>query len=300
MCRARHLAAVLTVVSATATAPVVATAQAGDPYADLARHVVRNAVGIKPGAIVWINGGTTVVPFMDALGAEVTRAGAVVELSLQSERTFSAFFRDLPEKDFPASDSASATLYRRQLELADVIITLPSLQDQDTLLNSILADSVRFAKVMRIEAASQQRYDAMRDNARTRFVTVNYPPSRTEITKSGMDSASFDRMIREAVTTDYGRINTTGQRIKRLLETGKVVHVTTPDGTDFRLTLAARPAVVISNTLGPQAANAKLAAQRSITLTGGRVVVATLECQTTSQIGSARILVMTTSHSPAL
>lgn len=137
---------------------------------------------------------------------------------------------------------------------------------------------------MRIEAASQQRFDAMRNNARTRFVTVNYPPSRGQIAKSGMDSARFDRMIRDAVTTDYDRINTTGERIKRLLETGKVVHVTSPDGTDFRLALAGRPAVVISNTLGPQAATAKLAAQRSITLPGGRVVVAPLE---TSGVGKA-------------
>jgi leucyl aminopeptidase (aminopeptidase T) len=286
MCRARHLAAVLTVVSA-AGAPALAGAQAGDPYADLARQIVRNSAAIKPGNVVWIVGGTTVIPFMDALGAEATRAGAAVELSLQSDRTIAAFFRDVPEKDLQASDSASTAIVRSQL-LSDVVINLPALQDADTLINSILSDSVRFSKVMRIASASQRRFDAMRNNARTRFINVNYPPSKTNVTKSGMDSASFDRMIRDAVTTDYDRINATGQRIKRLLETGKTVHVTSPDGGDFRLTLAGRPAVVISNTLGPQAATAKLAAQRTITLPGGRVVVAPLETSGVGKVVTGR------------
>jgi aminopeptidase len=276
MSRARQVTAILALVTVTA-APAVSSAQSGDRYGDLARQIVRNSAAVKPGGVVWITGGTSTLSLMDALGAEVTRAGAAAELSLQSDRTISAFFRDVAEKDLRASDSASVAIFGAQLKVADVIITLPALQDADTLIKSIVSDSVRLRKVMQIESESQQRYDAMRNNARTRFVIVNYPPSRTQIAKSGMDSASFDRMIWEAVTTDYGRINATGQRIKRLLETGKAVHVTTPDGTDFRLTLAGRPAALISNTLGPQAASAKLAAQRTIVLPGGRLIVAPLE-----------------------
>ena len=288
MSRARHVAAVLALISVNAATPTVSSAQAADRYTDLARQIVRNSAAVKPGAVVWIVGGTKTIPFMDALGAEVTRAGAAAELSLQTEGMISAFFRDVAEKDLRASDSASSTIFGGQLRMADVVITLPQLQDADTMVRSILSDTVRFRKVMQIASASQRRYDAMRNNARTRFVTVNYPPSRTQIEKSGMDSASFDRMIWEAVTTDYGRINATGQRVKRLLETGKVVHVTTPDGSDFRLSLAGRPAALISNTLGPRAAGAKLASQRTITLPGGQLVVAPLETSGVGKVVSGR------------
>jgi leucyl aminopeptidase (aminopeptidase T) len=284
MSRARQVITVLALVSVTAAAPSLASAQSADRYADLARQIVGNSAAVKPGGVVWITGGTSSISLMDALGAEVTRAGAAAELSLQTERMFSAFFRDVAEKDLRASDSASVAMYDGQLKLADVVITLPTLQDADTMIKSILSDTVRFRKLMQIQSESQRKYDAMRNNARTRFVIVNYPPSRTQIAKSGLDSASFDRMIWEAVTTDYGRINATGQRIKRLLETGKAVHVTTPDGSDFRLTLAGRPAALISNTLGPRAASAKLAAQRTIILPGGRLIVAPLE---TSGVGKA-------------
>lgn len=284
MSRARHVISILALVSVTTAVPAVSSAQAADRYGDLARQIVRNSAAVKPGAVVWIAGGMTTIPLMDALGAEVSRVGAVAELSLQTDRMMSAFFRDVAEKDLRAADSASAAIFGGQLELADVIITLPTLQDADTMIKSIVSDTVRFRKLMQIASESQRKYDAMRNNARTRFVVVNYPPSRTEIAKSGMDSASFDRMMWDALTTDYARINANGQRIKRLLETGKTVHVTTPDGSDFRLTLAGRPAVLVSNTLGPQASSAKLAAQRTITLPGGRVDVAPLE---TSGVGKA-------------
>jgi len=179
MSRARHVVTALIVVSGTA-APAVLSAQAGDRYGDLARRIVRTSAAVKPGAVVWIVGGTKTIPFMDALGAEATRAGAAAELSLQTEGVFSAFFRDVAEKDLRASDSASTAMVRSQLE-ADVVISLPQIQDADTLFKSILSDSVRFRKLMAVETASQRRYDAMRNNARTRFVTINYPPSRTDI-----------------------------------------------------------------------------------------------------------------------
>lgn len=287
MPRARHAIAILALVSVTA-APDVSSAQSADRYADLARQIVRNSAAVKPGGVVWITGGTTTISLMDALGAEVTRAGGAAELSLQTDRMISAFFRDVAEKDLRASDSASLAMYDGQLKLADVVITLPTLQDADTMIKSILSDTVRFRKLTQIQSESQRKYDAIRNTARTRFVIVNYPPSKTQIAKSGLDSASFDRMIWEAVTTDYGRINATGQRIKRLLETGKAVHVTTPDGSDFRLTLAGRPAALISNTLGPRAASAKLAAQRTIILPGGRLIVAPLETSGVGKVASGR------------
>jgi leucyl aminopeptidase (aminopeptidase T) len=288
MSRARQVITILALVSVTAAAPFLASAQSSDRYGDLARQIVRNSAAVKPGGVVWITGGTTTISLMEALGVEATRAGAAVELSLQTDRMMAAFFRDVAEKDLRASDSASSVMVGGQLKMADVVITLPTLQNVDTMIKSIVADSARLRKVMQVASESQRKYDAMRNNARTRFVVVNYPPSKNDITKSGMDSASFDRMIWDAVTTDYARINATGQRIKRVLETGKAVHVTTPAGGDFRLTLAGRPAALISNTLGPQATNAKLAAQRTITLPGGRLIVAPLETSGVGKVASGR------------
>jgi hypothetical protein len=165
---------------------------------------------------------------------------------------------------------------------------LPVLDNPDTLFATLRADTARMAKMMKTWSASQERYDAMRNSSRARLVYLNYPPTRTAIAGSGMDSASFDRMTWDAMTADYDRIAAAGQSIKRLLDSGKSVRVTTPDGTDLRFSLTGRSAAMTGATLTAEQRRAKLAAQRSITLPGGRVAVAPLESSGSGKVVVAR------------
>jgi len=283
----RHAVAVLVLISATA-APSRSSSQETDRFRELARRVVQTSAAVKPGDAVIVSGGRHTTPFMEALGVEVIRAGATPWLSLESDRLFATFFRELPEQHLRTFDSVSTAIYGDQLKRANAMIILPFSDNPDTLLQSFTADTVRMAKLMKTFGASQQRFDEMRNTARTRFVFLNYPPTKSDIARSGMDSASFDRMIWEAINADYDRIANQGRAIKRLLDAGKTVRVTTPTGTDIRLSLTGRAAAVIGATLPAGQGQAKLSAQRSVTLPGGRVAVAPLETSANGKVVIAR------------
>lgn len=282
---ARHAAALMLSVTGTAL-PSGSAAQENDRYHDLSRRVVTTSAAVKPGEVVLIAGGRHVLHLMEALAMEVTRAGGIPVSTLESERVISTFFRDLPEQHLRLYDSVATKVYGDQLRIADVTIILPLFTNADSLFQSFAADTARMAKVMQTYAQSQRRYDEMRNTARTRFVFLNYPPSNATIAESGMDSTSFDRMVWEAITTDYDRIAAQGRAIKRLLDRGKMVRVTTPDGTDLRLRLTGRAAAMTGATLTAEQRKAKLAGQRSVTLPGGRVAVAPLESS-----GSGKVVI---------
>ena len=283
----RYAAALLILVSMTAAARR-SSAQENDRFRELARRVVKTSAAVKPGEAVIVSGGRHTTALMEALGEEVVRAGATPWLSLESDRVFATFFRELPEQHLRTFDSVTTAIYGDQLKRAAVMIVFPFSDNPDTLLQSFAADTVRMPKLMKTFSASQQRFDEMRNTARTRFVFLGYPPTKSEIARSGMDSASFDRMIWEAINTDYDRIANQGRAIKRLLDAGKTVRVTTPNGTDIRLSLTGRPAAVIGATLPVGQSKAKLVSQRSVTLPGGQVSVAPLETSANGKVVVAR------------
>lgn len=279
----RFVAAVLTLMSVTAV-PSPSDAQEGDRYRELAQRIVQTSAAVKPGEVVFITGGKQAIPLMEALRVQVIRAGGIALSMFESEAGFSAFFRELPERHLRLHDSVSTAVMGDQLERADVMIWLPLVDNPDSLFQTFTSDTARWAKMMQTWSATQQRFDDMRNRARTRFVALGYPPIRNEIERSGMDSASFDRMIWEAMTTDYDRIAAAGQSIKRLVDAGKIVRVTTPEGTDLRLTLGGRRAAVMAGSLTAEQKRSKLAAHRTVALPGGRVAVAPLESSVTGKV----------------
>ena len=284
---ARRTAWVLVLLSTPAT-PTRATAQESNRFTELARRVVATSAAVKPGEVVVISGGKHTISLMEALGAEVARTGASPLLTLDSERVFGAFLRELPETHLRAYDSAGTAVYGDLLRRADVMIVLPPIENADSLLQTFAADTLRMGKVMQTLGASQRRFDELRNTARTRFVFINYPPTRTDIARSGLDAGAYDRMMWEAMTTDYDRIAAQGRALKRLLDTGKSVRITTPDGTDLRLRLTGRPAAMIGATLPAAQRGARLASQRTVTLPGGRVAVAPLETSANGKVVVAR------------
>ena len=284
---ARHVAVMLSMLAAAEVQGQPAGRDTSR-YTELARRIVQTSAAVKPGEVVYIVGGIHTVPIMDALAAEVARVGAAPVMSLQTERMFTAFFRDTPEQYLRTYDSASTAVYGDQLKRADVMVMLPVLQNPDSLIASFAADTTRMAKVMRTFSVSQQRFDEMRNTAHTRYVNLAYPPTRIDIARSGMDSTGFDQMVWQAMTTDYERIASAGRSIKRLLDSGKMVHVTTANGTDVRINLAGRSAAIIGATLSEESRTSKLAAQRTVNLPGGQVLVAPLETSGSGKIVVAR------------
>jgi leucyl aminopeptidase (aminopeptidase T) len=282
--RAALLAATLA-AAATASTAAAQTAAPGDSLQrDLARRVVASAGGIRPGEYVVITGGAHVVPLMEAVAIEVTRAGGVPTLELQSERVARAYLRDLPVQYIRAADTAATAMYGATLRHADVMIGFPQSEHPELLAQEFNADTARMGAVMAAFTATQERWDRMRNESRTRFVTVNYPPTPGSIARSGLDSTAFAQMQWAAVTADPVPIERAGRAIAQLMERGRELRITTPAGTDLRVPLAGRRAAVNTGVVPPSAGQARLAAFRSVGLPGGQVSVAPLETGATGRV----------------
>jgi leucyl aminopeptidase (aminopeptidase T) len=190
----------------------------------------------------------------------------------------------MPVEHLRINDSTTAAFYGDQLARAALLINFPGLQDPDALDREFAADTARLAAMNAVYTGTQERWDRLRNASKARFVYVDFPPARSVVTRSGLDSASFTEMQLAAVTVDPTPMAQAGRALARLLEGGKTVRVTTPAGTDLRLRLAGRRAAVDAGVLAPEAAQARLAALRTVALPGGTVEVAPLETSATGRI----------------
>jgi leucyl aminopeptidase (aminopeptidase T) len=261
-----------------------ARAVAGDAAGELARRVVAAAGGVRPGQMVVLGGGPHTIPLMEAVALEVLRAGGAWVMQLESERTRRYYNTGMPVEHLRINDSTTAAFYGSQLERADLLINFPGSQDPDALTREFAADTARLAAMNAIYAGTQERWDRLRNSSKARFVYVDFPPTRSVVARSGMDSASFTAMHLAAVTADPAPMTRAGRALARLLEGGKTVRVTTPAGTDLRMRLTGRRAAVDAGVLAPDAARARLAALRTVNLPGGTVEVAPLEPSVTGRV----------------
>jgi aminopeptidase len=273
--RPLRLAAALLGTLAVASA---ARAQApADDARDLASRVLAAAGGISPGEIVMLDGGLHTVPFMEAVAVEVMRAGGVPAVYVRTDRLSRAYFTERPGQLVAISDSADAVLYGHELGYASVFINFPQSEDSEALWQEMSADTARMRLFTASWARTQPRIDSLRNRSRARFVYVNYPPTRSATRRSGMDAAEFTRMQWSAVTTDQQRMTRAGRVIADLLERGRMMRITTANGTDLRIPLAGRPPAVNAGVMPAGFPAAQLASLRTVSLPGGQVSVAPLE-----------------------
>jgi leucyl aminopeptidase (aminopeptidase T) len=252
-----------------------ATAQGDSTAALLANRALAAAGGVRPGETVLVVGGAHAVPYMEAVAAAVIRAGGAPLMELTTDAVQRAFVREMPVAHLRASDQAGTGMLAAMLGRADVMITFPASPDPDALNTEMLGDTARMSALTKAFTANQVAYDRSRNESRTRFVVVNFPPTKGNIRRSGMDSVAFARMMLDAVNADQAQIARAGSAIARLMERGKEMRITTPAGTDLRVPLlAGRRSALNSGVVPAGSAAVRLASMRTASLPGGQVSIA--------------------------
>jgi leucyl aminopeptidase (aminopeptidase T) len=242
----------------------------------MAKQIVNTSAGVKPGEQVIITGGKHTLPLMEAIAVEVARAGGEPEMLLNTDKVARATSVEMPESAIQASKSNSWVLG------ADVLITLPSLEDPKTVLEGITPErQAKFSKVA-AESGINKKVDA----TKLRGVSVSYP-NKSFATDRQLDYASYEQMIWAGIGTDYTAIATQAQQIKQLLATGKKVHITSPAGTDLTFQLAARPVFVDDGVVSGADQQEKMYLNRTAALPGGRIYSTNLETSATGRLVSA-------------
>jgi aminopeptidase len=247
-------------------------------FAALAPKLVQSA-RIRPGDLVTINGGPAMIPEMEALGAEVLKAGGRPVLLLDSPRLLRTAFTDVPEKYL---EQPSTALEEFQAQRVAVAFILPLGEDFASIARS--ADPRRRARVQQAFAKADGAAAAERSRGTTRRLVMRVPaPSDTASIQ--MDYREYEAMTWTAIEADYQAMAAKGSAIKKALEGAKRVHITSPEGTDFTVELGGRP-VVVSAGIVPPGTQGTMAA-RTAALPGGSVRFAPLETSANGKLRAA-------------
>ncbi|ALW83714.1 hypothetical protein AUC43_00495 [Hymenobacter sedentarius] len=243
----------------------------GQNYEQVAKQIVNTSAGVKPGDAVVITGGQHTLPLMEAVAVEVARAGGQPSMWLTTDKVARAINMETPESAIQASKANNMAL------LADVLISLPTLEDS----RAVMADlsAARRAKFGQVAAASG--FTQQLDASKLRGVFVSYP-SKSYAAAQQLDYPAYEQMMWGGIGADYTAIAGQAEQLKKLLDTGKKIHITSPSGTDLTMDLAGRPVFADDGALSTADQKEKLIYNRSVRLPGGLIYGT---CQETSGTG---------------
>ncbi len=265
--------------SATSSAATAGAATSADSaqLGRLANQVAQRVLRIRRGDVVMIFGGTHTIPAMEALALETEKAGGLETMLLSSERVTRAVLREAPEENL----GTPANYFAEWLRSTTVYIGLPAAADP----KGTFAD-VPEARLAKWFARFDATYD-MLNSSRVRGTYIDYP-SPGAAAAVGMEPDAYTRMQLAAIGANPEAMARSGQALEAQFRNAMSVRITSPAGTDFKVTLAQRPAIVDAGMLAPGAEREKLFAKRWTVLPGGSVGVAPRETSASGVIVTPR------------
>ena len=217
------------------TTPAQAETAKNAPRTDLealANRLVIQVAGVKEGEIVFINGGVRDLELLENINTDVRKAGAFPLLTIDSDRMFKKYYEEVPEK----YDSQTPELGLKLATLPAVAIGI------DTNESDEVANGISPARLAAVGKAGEPVADLfLKRNVRQVNVGNGLYPTAYRAKQFAMSQDDLAKTFWEAVNSDYSAVQTTGEKVKGQLSTGKEVHITNPNGTDLTVKIEGRP-----------------------------------------------------------
>lgn len=248
--------------SSASTAPAATPAAPNVDLDQVAERIVTQSAGVKEGEVVMISGLSHDADLLEALAVAVRKQGAFPWLMYGSERLGKRLFFDVPAK----YDSQQNPAEMAMVKVVDVAISLGNGQTQDLFEG---ADPARMAARSKAGLAGA---DAMRAKG-VRMVEIGnglYPTSWMA-ERMGLEQAALSKMFWEGLNVDYTSLQARAGEVQAKLAGARDVHVTHPNGTDLRFSIAGRK-VVASDGLISEADRKAGGAALSVYLPAGEVM----------------------------
>jgi aminopeptidase len=198
----------------------------------LANRLVIQVAGVKEGEIVFINGGVRDLELLENINTGVRKAGAFPLLTIDSDRMFKKYYEEVPEK----YDSQTPELGLKLATLPAVAIGIDT-NESDEVANGI--SPARLAAVGKAGEPVAELF--LKRNVRQVNVGNGLYPTAYRAKQFGMSQDDLAKTFWEAVNSDYSAVQTTGEKVKGQLSSGKEVHITNPNGTDLTVKIEGRP-----------------------------------------------------------
>lgn len=197
----------------------------------LSSRLVNQVAGVKEGEIVFVSGGVRDLELLENLNTDVRKVGAFPLLTIGSDRMFKKYYEEVPEK----YDSQNPDLDLKLAMLPAVTINVDANESDEA------GNGISPARLAAVGKAGEGVADLfLKRNVRSIGVGNGLYPTAYRAKQFGMSQDDLAKTFWEAVNSDYTAVQTTGEKVKGELSTGKEVHITNPNGTDLTVKIEGR------------------------------------------------------------
>jgi len=198
----------------------------------VANRIITQVAGVKESDVVFINGGVRDFELLEDLNTDTRKVGAFPLLTLSSDRMAKKYYEEVPEKYDTQSPDFDLTL----ATLPTVAISIDS-NEAEGLLSDV--SPTRLANTAKTGVPVGDLFQ--KRNVRQVAIGNDLYPTDWRAKRFGISLDDLTKTFWSAVNADYSGVQATGEKVKATLSAGKELHITSPEGTDLKVTIAARP-----------------------------------------------------------
>lgn len=219
-----------------------ATAVAGPDLAATATTLVNQAAAIKQGDRVLISGQPRDIDLLEQVAVEVRKRGAFPIVAVTTERLTRRLYDEVPT-------TCDAQTHDFDLKLAGIVNATISVEgvENETLLSTVPPERI----AARARAAQPIVQAMLKNNVRQVSLGNGLYPTAAAARRYGLTPDELGKLFWDAVNVDYGRLQSTAERLTATLAGGKEVHITNPNGTDIRFRIENRPVLSSDGVISP-------------------------------------------------
>lgn len=232
-------------------------------FEGLAQKLV-NCAAVRPDEMVLISGGPKSLDLLEDLAVAVRRKGGNPMVTFGSDRLTRRLWTDVPEK----YDTQSRDPWVKLAGLFQVQIAVSYNED-----SGLLADIPPGRLVASGEADKAINDVLIKNNFRLINLGNGLYPTAQLAQRFGLSMDELSDLFWNAVDVDYTELQGICATVKSALTKGKEIHISSPNGTDFRVRIEARPVLVSDGVISEEDLKAGYAACQ-IFLPAGEVYLA--------------------------
>ncbi|HEY5746153.1 MAG TPA: aminopeptidase [Chryseolinea sp.] len=241
-------------------------------WTPLAKEIVENA-GIQAGEVVVVNAGQHSIPLLEAIVKASNEKGAFTNVFFTTDEIERAQAHDIHYQHL----LTTPTYFAEWVKNIDVWIGLSTVENPQVIFKDALE-----VRMVALRKGGQKLYDSF-NKSKCRVYSVNYPTPQ-EATLANMEFPVYEKMIVDAMQTNYTPIVTQAQALKNLIKTSKSIKVTSPEGTNLTLSVAGRPIYVGDGVTTKADVANKTLFERMASLPDGRVSVTAVETSANGKV----------------
>lgn len=215
---------------------------APDPKA-ISNRLVTQVAGVKEGDIVFIAGGVRDLELLENLVTDSRKVGAFPLLTISSDRMARKYYEEVPEK----YDTQSPDFELKLATMPTVAISVDSNEVEGNLAD---VSPTRLANTAKTGQPVGELFQ--KRNVRQVAVGNDLYPTEWRAKHFGISQDKLAETFWAAVNTDYSGVQATGEKVKTTLSAGKELHITSPEGTDLKVKIEARPFFVSDGIISPE------------------------------------------------